>query len=234
MRISAAPTKSEESLSSPGRQETLLSVSSAARLLGVSASSLRAWAAGGKVPHRRTAGGHRRFLKSDLEQWLAERGAELPQPPARPPELVASRTLPLEEVAERIRQTVPELLDAADSSDAPGAGSSRRRRARRRRGRLETQVEGLAIGIAAGDLGRYLREAEWNGFRHGASGSPGEGPIGDALCLRWAVDRVVAPELAGRPTAELRSLQRTMDRLVVRVASGMAEGLQARRRAADG
>lgn len=222
-------------MSSPGLQdETLLSVSAAARLLGVSASSLRAWAAGGKVPHRRTAGGHRRFLKSDLERWLAERGAELPQPPQRAPELVASRTPPLDEVARRIRQTVPELLDAADSPDAPGAGPSRRRRARRRRSRLETQVEGLALGIAAGDLGRYLREAEWNGFRHGASGAPGEGPIGDALCLRWALDRVVAPALSERPALELRSLQRAMDRLVVRVASGMAEGLQARRRAARG
>ena len=49
-----------------------LSVSQAARLLGVSVSSLRAWAAVGDVPHARTAGGHRRFRRDDLQRFIAE------------------------------------------------------------------------------------------------------------------------------------------------------------------
>ena len=53
----------------------LLTVSAAARLLGVSSSSLRAWAAAGRVPHVRTPGGHRRFELDELVRWLSERGA---------------------------------------------------------------------------------------------------------------------------------------------------------------
>ena len=53
----APPREEERSAKAP----QLLSVSAAARLLGVSSSSLRAWAAAGRVPHVRTPGGHRRF-----------------------------------------------------------------------------------------------------------------------------------------------------------------------------
>lgn len=224
---------SEDSVTSPGRQEdALLSVSTAARLLGVSASSLRAWAAEGKVPHLRTPGGHRRFRRSDLDGWLAERGAELPRPPVRAPELLAARTEPLPIIAHAITAAIDEVLDAANSVAAPGMGPSRRRRPRRRRGRLQDQLHALADGIEAGDLSRHLREAEWNGFRHGASGAPGEGPIGDAIALRWAIDTVVGERVEGRPAREVRSLQRALDRLVVRVASGLADGLHARQGAA--
>jgi excisionase family DNA binding protein len=59
-----------------------LSVSGAARLLGVSVSSLRAWAAAGQVPHERTPGGHRRFHREELREWLADHGGELPDPRA--------------------------------------------------------------------------------------------------------------------------------------------------------
>ena len=78
-----APTGAE-----PGR---LLSVSAAARLLGVSSSSLRAWAAAGRVPHVRTPGGHRRFELDELVRWLAERGGAPPAPQNRMQELVPTR-----------------------------------------------------------------------------------------------------------------------------------------------
>lgn len=220
-------------MSNPGHHdETLLSVSAAARLLGVSASSLRVWAAEGKIAHRRTEGGHRRFLKGDLDRWLADRGAELPATPTRAPELLASRMEPLPDVAAGITDALADILDAASSADTPGTGPARRRRPRRRRSRLEGQVASFADGIAAGDLGRHLRDAEWNGYRHGASGSPGEGPLGEALALRWAIDAVLSPRIEERAPRELRSLQRALDRLVIRVAAGLAEGLGARRRSA--
>src|SRR3990172_6467153 len=70
----------------------LVSVSVAARMLGVSASSLRAWAAAGIVPHRRTTGGHRRFDPRELQQWLAARGGLPPAPTHHAPsELLPTR-----------------------------------------------------------------------------------------------------------------------------------------------
>lgn len=41
----------------------------AAEILGVHPTTVRAWADKGDLPSRRTPGGHRRFRRSDLEQW---------------------------------------------------------------------------------------------------------------------------------------------------------------------
>lgn len=46
-----------------------LSLSETANLLGVHPSTLRTWADKGRVPVHRTAGGHRRFLKQEIELW---------------------------------------------------------------------------------------------------------------------------------------------------------------------
>ena len=61
-------------------------VQEAADLLAVSPSTVRRWAAGGRIACRRTPSGQRRFLASDLERVLAghsPRGQE--QPPAAAP-----------------------------------------------------------------------------------------------------------------------------------------------------
>ena len=42
----------------------------AARLLGVHPATVRSWADRGLLPSQRTAGGHRRFRRLDLEQWM--------------------------------------------------------------------------------------------------------------------------------------------------------------------
>jgi excisionase family DNA binding protein len=47
-----------------------LSLAEASRLLGVHFTTLRRWADAGSAPHFRTPGGHRRFRKADLEQWM--------------------------------------------------------------------------------------------------------------------------------------------------------------------
>ncbi len=45
----------------------------AARILGVSQNTLRAWAESGKVPVRRNpANGYRLFLRRDLDRFLAK------------------------------------------------------------------------------------------------------------------------------------------------------------------
>ena len=52
-------------------KERWLGLRQAAQLLGVHPSTLRAWADRGKFPVHRTPGGHRRFLRSDVEAWFA-------------------------------------------------------------------------------------------------------------------------------------------------------------------
>lgn len=46
--------------------EDLIGVSEAARVLGITAETLREWADSRKVTTYRTAGGHRRFRRGDL------------------------------------------------------------------------------------------------------------------------------------------------------------------------
>lgn len=50
-----------------------LSLSAASELVGVHPATLRAWADRGHVASQRTAGGHRRFRKSDIERWARAR-----------------------------------------------------------------------------------------------------------------------------------------------------------------
>ncbi len=45
-------------------------------MLGVHPATLRAWADAGRIPSQRTAGGHRRFARKDLEAWLQAHGPE--------------------------------------------------------------------------------------------------------------------------------------------------------------
>lgn len=82
-------------------QEEWLGLSEAAELVGVHPSTLRNWADQGKLPVHRTAGGHRRFLRSEIEGWTAagrRTGANEAQ-------------LVMENVIGRTRLEMPRLLD---------------------------------------------------------------------------------------------------------------------------
>ena len=59
-----------------------LRLSDAARLLGVSAVTLRRWADAGRVDYFRTPGGQRRFLRDDLERIRGDGGDGGPRAPA--------------------------------------------------------------------------------------------------------------------------------------------------------
>jgi excisionase family DNA binding protein len=48
-----------------------VSLGEAAEIIGVHPATIRNWAERGELPCRRTPGGHRRFRRSDLQQWLA-------------------------------------------------------------------------------------------------------------------------------------------------------------------
>ena len=206
----------------------LLSVSAAARLLGVSSSSLRAWAAAGRVPHVRTPGGHRRFELDELVRWLAERGGAPPAPQNRLQELVPTRLEAMPDTARALADAAPAVLDAFEEElQRTRAGALRPSSARQ--ARVLAALEGLSEALASGDLSECYRDAEWEGFRNGASGQPGDAPVTEALALRRAVDRVLGPALADR-TGDLRAVERALDRMAVRVAAGYADGVRCRLR----
>jgi excisionase family DNA binding protein len=50
--------------------EELLPIGTAARLLGVSVDTVRRWADDGKIKGQRTAGGQRRFPRSEIDRLL--------------------------------------------------------------------------------------------------------------------------------------------------------------------
>ncbi len=206
----------------------LLSVSAAARLLGVSSSSLRAWAAEGRVPHLRTPGGHRRFELDELVQWLAERGGAPPAPQQRLQELVPTRMDRMESAAEELSGLRKQVIEAFEEELAAGRTAGMRSPSARQ-GRVGNAIEGLSEALERGDLAECYREAEWEGFRHGAQGQPGDAPVTEALALRRAVDRVLAEPFADRG-AERRAIERALDRMAVRVAAGYADGVRCRLR----
>lgn len=207
----------------------LLSVSDAARMLGVSPSSLRAWAAAGLVPHVRTPGGHRRFEVQELVRWLAVRGGSPPAPQQRLQELVPTRIGASPDVADALAGAGPEVLQAFEDELARVRPPGAVRPSLARRTRVLASLDSLAEAMRSGDLANCYRDAEWEGLRHGAQGKPGDVPVTEALALRRAVDRVLAPMLGdGRP--ERRTVERSLDRMAVRVAAGYAEGVRLRMR----
>lgn len=46
-----------------------LSLSGVAKMIGVHPSTIRVWSDLGKIPVHKTSGGHRRYLKSEVENW---------------------------------------------------------------------------------------------------------------------------------------------------------------------
>jgi excisionase family DNA binding protein len=210
-------------------ESRLLTVSAAARLLGVSSSSLRAWAAAGRVPHVRTPGGHRRFELDELVRWLSERGGAPPAPQQRLQELVPTRVEAMPETAQALADASDEVLAAFEEELARTRPSGANRPSAARQTRVLGALEALAGALESGDLAGAYRDAEWEGFRHGASGQPGDAPVTEALALRRAVDRVLGPILSARP-AEGRAVERSLDRMAVRVAAGYADGVRCRLR----
>jgi len=56
-------------------KEDWLSLSGVAGMLGVHPSTLRLWSDKGVFPVHRTSGGHRRYLRSEVELWMKTSGA---------------------------------------------------------------------------------------------------------------------------------------------------------------
>jgi excisionase family DNA binding protein len=53
-----------------------LTVREAARIIGVSQPTLRKWTDDGRIPAFKTPGGHRRYLRSEVQEFQASREEE--------------------------------------------------------------------------------------------------------------------------------------------------------------
>lgn len=57
--------------------EDWLSLSDVAKMLGVHPSTIRNWSDDGSFPVHRTQGGHRRFIRSEVDLWMQSQRADL-------------------------------------------------------------------------------------------------------------------------------------------------------------
>jgi excisionase family DNA binding protein len=69
-----------------------LSIHEASRLLGVHIGTVREWADAGTLPSYRTPGGHRRFLRTDLQKFIDQQRKSS-----------ASESSPTEQALSRVR-----------------------------------------------------------------------------------------------------------------------------------
>lgn len=199
-----------------------LSVSAAARILGVSASTLRLWASEGRVPHVRTEGGHRRFDPELLRQWLA-------QQPARSTR--ASRAgmadVKIDELtADVLREHADGICDEVDELiEGPAEVAFKRLPPPERRGVIRSWIDALADALETGSLDEAMERSEAYGRSHGLAGSSAEVTLGGSLALERAVEHALT-ERPGQVDAETRDdTVAAMGRLTTRVALGWASAV---------
>lgn len=207
-----------------------LSVSSAARALGVSPSTLRLWASEGRIPHVRTAGGHRRFDPEELKEWLARQPARPGRPPRRPNTSIDVRPT----LAAALRAHSAQVSDAVEGLvEGPAETAYRRLPPAERRNVVKAWVDALAEGFESGSLSDALDRAETYGRAHGLAGSSAEVTLGGSLALERGMDLA----LAGAPQAinddERREVVAAMGQLTVRVATAWAAAVAGRAGRAD-
>jgi excisionase family DNA binding protein len=202
-----------------------LSVSAAAKALGVSPSTLRLWASEGRVPHVRTAGGHRRFDPEALRQWLARRPAR----PARPVRAGVLEIVPAPELARALRARADRVSDAVETLvEGPAETAYRRLPSSERRGVVRAWVDALADAFEAGSLADALDRAETYGRGHGLAGSSAEVTLGGSLALERAIDRALEDPPPALSEAQRRDVVAAMSQLTVRVATAWAAAVAGR------
>lgn len=120
--------------------ERWLGLSETADLLGVHPSTLRSWADQGKLPVHRTAGGHRRFLRSEIEAWSSGGRSEGSN----------EAQIVMENVIGRTRLEMPHLQDQAWYAQLT---ESQRTAYRKEARRLLAQLGGMIDAPAAAQAG---------------------------------------------------------------------------------
>lgn len=202
-----------------------LSVSGAARALGVSPSTLRLWASEGRIPHVRTAGGHRRFDPEALRQWLARQPARPSRGPRRAPVQIHGSPV----LAAALRERAPRVADAVEGLvEGPAEAAYRRLSPTDRRAVVRAWVDALADAFEAGSLADALERAETYGRGHGLAGSSAEVTLGGSLALERALDRALAAPPRVLTDDQRREVVAAMSQLTVRVATAWAGAVAGR------
>lgn len=202
-----------------------MSVSEAARALGVSTSTLRLWASEGRVPHVRTEGGHRRFDPETLREWLAQQPPRSTRPLPRPRGgvLVSAR------VAAALRGNLDRIGAYVDEYvEGPAEAAFRRLPGSERRAVVRGWVEALADAFETGTLAEAVDRAEGYGRGHGLAGSSAEVTLGGSLALERAVDRALATDPSGLDETGRDQVSAAMSQLTVRVATAWASAVASR------
>ncbi len=198
-----------------------LSVSGAARALGVSPSTLRLWASEGRIPHVRTDGGHRRFDPEALRQWLAEQPAR----PVRAPRRTAARVTRSPALADVVRERSAQVADEVESLVEGSAEIAFRRLSQAdRRSVVKAWMDALAEAFDTGTLADALERAEVYGRGHGLAGSSADVTLGGSLALERALDRALAP----LDETSRHELVGALSQLTVRVATAWAAAIAGR------
>lgn len=193
--------------SARARQERAwLPISDAARALGVSTSTLRAWSAEGRVPHVRTAGGHRRFNPVALADWLATN-----PDPATPRTERSTHVMPRPAAAGALIARIDRIAEL--SADQHGGEAARITRER---------VMVLAHALRTGRLGEALERAEAFGRAHGLAGSSAERALEAAVGFERAVDDALAEPPVLLSGDDRDHVSATIRRITVRIADAWA------------
>jgi excisionase family DNA binding protein len=180
-----------------------LPISDAAKALGVSTSTLRAWAADGQVPHVRTAGGHRRFNPDALAEWIAERPEA-----ATPREERSTHARPCPAAADVLLQRADRIAELANG--VPGHRAA------------VDWVLVLSQALRTGRLADALARAEALGRAHGSAGSPAQAALQVAISMERAVDDALAEDPHDLSQEDRDHVAATIRRVVVRIADSWA------------
>jgi excisionase family DNA binding protein len=202
-----------------------LSVSGAARALGVSPSTLRLWASEGRIPHVRTAGGHRRFDPEELRQWLARQPARSGRGSRR-----GNMSLPTSpEIATTLRERSGAVADAVeDLVEGPSEQAYRRLSVAERRAIVRSWVDSLADAFERGSLSDAMELAETYGRGHGLAASSAEVTLGGSMALERGIDRALAASPAALDESSRSEVVAAMSQLTVRVATAWASAVAGR------
>ncbi len=175
----------------PPEKSEWLTLKEASAMLGVHPATLRTWADDGHIRIFRTPGGHRRFLRSDIEAMIAPAGA------GTPPALIGDH-LASTAVA-RARQDLSRLKSSSETW--LGAFDEVERETWRESGR---RLIGLAIQYVARRQGRQVMvdEARKIGYTYGhmcaARAVPLSGMVRAFFFFRESVLKATRPGMVGR------------------------------------
>jgi excisionase family DNA binding protein len=208
-----------------GRGERTLTASEAAALIGVSVATVRGWADQGRLPSRRTVGGHRRFELEELREWLTDRGAPAPEPRRlrRHPQDVTPAPLLARELNVRTEAVVERVLAGYDDQidtpvPSPSAPAMRRLTVR--------FLRILTGGLESGRPGASLGRAELAGLRGGLQGAAGLGVLAEhtrvAIAVAMEAEEVRREGVAIEPGA-LPALYAVIDLAQTAVARGFEQ-----------